>query len=91
MSKNMACNLIYDGLWHQSYNMLKVLETGGLGFIGGHIDYLIDNGYDVTILDNMSSKLKGDISQIHANVDKLFSLGFKPNSDLKTGIRMGLC
>ncbi len=34
----------------------KVLVTGGAGFIGSHIaDLLIENGYSVVIIDNMSS------------------------------------
>lgn len=36
--------------------MLKVLVTGGLGFIGSHlVDQYIHNGYDVVILDNLST------------------------------------
>ncbi len=35
---------------------MKVLVTGGLGFIGSHlVDQYIDNGYDVVILDNLST------------------------------------
>ena len=34
---------------------MKVLITGGAGFIGSHItDKLVNEGYDVTILDNLS-------------------------------------
>lgn len=36
--------------------MAKVLITGGLGFIGSHIqDFLITGGHDVTIIDDLSS------------------------------------
>jgi UDP-glucose 4-epimerase len=36
----------------------KVLITGGLGFIGSHIvDYFTNNGYDVSIIDNLSSNV----------------------------------
>jgi UDP-glucose 4-epimerase len=35
-----------------------VLITGGLGFIGSHIvDYFVNNGADVTIIDNLSSNV----------------------------------
>lgn len=34
---------------------MKVLVTGGAGFIGSHIvDQLIEEGYEVCIIDNMS-------------------------------------
>lgn len=34
---------------------MRVLVTGGAGFIGSHItDKLIDSGYDVSVLDNLS-------------------------------------
>ena len=33
-----------------------ILVTGGAGFIGSHVvDRLIDNGYDVVVVDNLSS------------------------------------
>jgi UDP-glucose 4-epimerase len=35
---------------------MRALVTGGAGFIGSHLcDYLIDKGWNVTILDNISS------------------------------------
>ncbi|NHM31123.1 NAD-dependent epimerase/dehydratase family protein [Neobacillus terrae] len=35
---------------------MKVLVTGGLGFIGSHlVDQYIHNGYDVVVLDNLST------------------------------------
>ena len=35
---------------------MKVLVTGGAGFIGSHIvDLLIENGYEVVIVDNLST------------------------------------
>jgi len=42
---------------------LTILVTGGAGFIGSHIvDSLIETGYDVCVLDNLSS---GNISNIN--------------------------
>jgi len=44
--------------------MGNVLITGGAGFIASHItDLLIDNGYNVTIIDNLSSGKKSNINQ----------------------------
>ena len=35
---------------------MKVLVTGGCGFIASHVvDAYIDKGYDVVIVDNLSS------------------------------------
>ena len=35
---------------------MKILITGGAGFIGSHVaDLLIENGFDVCIIDNLSS------------------------------------
>tara|TARA_Y100000310_G_scaffold340231_1_gene435297 strand:+ start:418 stop:1341 length:924 start_codon:yes stop_codon:yes gene_type:complete len=42
---------------------MKVLVTGGAGFIGSHIvDLLIDKDYDVVIVDNLSSGHKENIN-----------------------------
>ena len=42
---------------------MKVLVTGGAGYIGSHAVYLlIEKGYDVVIIDNLS---KGFESNIH--------------------------
>ena len=42
---------------------MRVLVTGGAGFIGSHIvDALIDEGHDVSVVDNLS---KGDSAQVN--------------------------
>lgn len=39
--------------------MSNVLVTGGAGYIGSHVvNRLLKNGYDVTIIDNLSSGSK---------------------------------
>lgn len=41
---------------------MKVLITGGAGFIGSHLcEYLISLGYEVTILDNLTTGSKNNI------------------------------
>jgi len=40
--------------------MKKVLVTGGAGFIGSHIvDVLLENGYEVVVLDNLEQQVHG--------------------------------
>ena len=49
----------------------KVLVTGGAGFIGSHlVDYLVDQGDEVVVFDNLSSGEKSRVSQ-----DAVFVLG----------------
>uniref|UniRef100_A9AAL6 NAD-dependent epimerase/dehydratase n=1 Tax=Methanococcus maripaludis (strain C6 / ATCC BAA-1332) TaxID=444158 RepID=A9AAL6_METM6 len=41
---------------------MKILVTGGAGFIGSHIvDLLVENGHDVSILDNLSTGNKKNL------------------------------
>jgi len=43
---------------------MKILVTGGAGFIGSHIvDLLIENGYEVVIIDNLSTGKEGFINK----------------------------
>ena len=42
---------------------MKILITGGVGFIGSHVaDLLITNGYEVVIVDNLSSGQKENLN-----------------------------
>ena len=44
--------------------MSKVLITGGAGFIGSHIvDRLIDEGYEVVVVDDHSSGKENNINK----------------------------
>ncbi len=44
--------------------MQKVIVTGGAGFIGSHIvDMLIESGYDVHVIDNLSAGKKENLNQ----------------------------
>ena len=48
---------------------MKVLITGGTGFIGSHLcDYYIKQGQDVTVIDNLST---GSISNIKNNIQNI--------------------
>lgn len=52
---------------------MRVLITGGAGFIGSHIALkLIEKGYDVTVLDNLLAQIHGDnpdkTSPLYCNV-----------------------
>ena len=48
-----------DNLFDMSMSK-KILITGGAGFIGSNLSlYLLEKGYDVTILDNLSEQIHG--------------------------------
>ena len=41
--------------------MQKVIVTGGAGFIGSNlVDRLVDDGFDVTVIDNESSECNAE-------------------------------
>lgn len=47
--------------------MSKAIVTGGAGFIGSHVvDKLIDEGFEVTVLDNLST---GNIANVNKKAD----------------------
>jgi UDP-glucose 4-epimerase len=44
---------------------LKILVTGGAGFIGGYlVDFLLNNHHKVTIYDNLSNSSKGTLNSL---------------------------
>jgi UDP-glucose 4-epimerase len=49
--------------------MKKVLVTGGAGFIGSHlVDRLVQEGHEVTVLDNLAMGLEGNLAQSRPHI-----------------------
>ena len=47
---------------------MKFLVTGGAGFIGSHLaEKLLENGNDVTALDNLSTGRRENVAHLQAN------------------------
>jgi dTDP-L-rhamnose 4-epimerase len=62
---------------------MKVLVTGGAGFIGSHtVDLLIENGYEVVILDNLEPQVHGNKKPDYINPDAKFVLGDVTNTNV---------
>ena len=70
------------------YKNLKILVTGGAGFIGSHIsEKLISLGAKVTVLDNLSTgslkNIKNDVNFIHGDISDIDTcLSATKNQDL---------
>jgi len=55
---------------------MKVLVTGGAGFIGSHtVDLLVKNGYEVIILDNLETQVHRNKKPEYLNQEVNFILG----------------
>ena len=62
---------------------MKVLLTGGAGFIGSHLcDYLLENGYEVRVIDNLITGNKKNIEH-HFN-NKNFDFCYGDITNLET-------
>ena len=49
---------------------MKILVTGGAGFIGSHIaEYLVKRGDDVTVLDNLNTGRKENLAEINDKIN----------------------
>jgi UDP-glucose 4-epimerase len=49
---------------------MKILVTGGAGFIGSHItEYLVQRGDDVTVLDNLTTGKKENLAKINDKIN----------------------
>lgn len=49
---------------------MKILVTGGAGFIGSHIvEYLVQRSDDVTVLDNLNTGKKGNLAKINDKIN----------------------
>jgi len=52
-----------------------ILVTGGTGYIGSHtVVTLLENGYDVAIVDNLCNSAKSTLSGIEKITEKYSSL-----------------
>ena len=66
---------------------MKVLITGGAGFIGSHLaDHLLGQGHQVIILDDLSTGRLSNIDHLMGRADVEFVLGSILNADLVDGV-----
>ena len=62
---------------------MRVLITGGAGFIGSHLaDFLLESGHQLIILDDLSTGRLANIEHLLGRPDVEFVLGSILNSDL---------
>jgi len=60
---------------------MKVLVTGGAGFIGSHtVDLLVEKGYNVVILDNLEPQVHGNKKPDYINEKAEFIIGDVTNT-----------
>ena len=70
---------------------MKVLVTGGSGFIGSHVvDEFTNNDFDLVVLDKdpiYSDPRPGEVRRIYLDVSHAKDLGWEPEIELEEGIR----
>lgn len=69
--------------------MRKVLVTGGAGFIGSHTaDALVENGYDVVVLDNLQKPvhMKGKPDYLNSEVEYIWG-DVRNKDELRNSLR----
>lgn len=72
-------------------DMKKVIVTGGAGFIGSHLaDSLAERGYQVTVLDDLSTGKKENLSGLSTRNNAKFVLGSITNLSLLKEICTGI-
>ncbi len=63
--------------------LMKALITGGAGFIGSHLaEYLLKNGYEVAVLDNLSTGSVENLETFKDNPQFSFNKGDILNTEL---------
>ena len=69
--------------------MYNILVTGGLGFVGSNlVDYLVNNGYNVTVIDNLSSSsssrsyMNNKVKYIIDDIRNIVKQKFESNFDI---------
>jgi UDP-glucose 4-epimerase len=66
---------------------MKVLITGGAGFVGSHLsEYLIGLNHEVVVVDNLSTGSLGNIAQLEGNGSFRFVQGDACDSSLMDGL-----
>ena len=62
---------LLDGIFNWCTEIMKVLVTGGAGFIGSHlVDGLIEKGYEVRVIDNLEPQVHPVRSEVSNGVHR---------------------